>query len=59
MILLVKDAAKLSSLIIAESPLLLALHCLGHSGVLLFVLDIAIGLHRLIIELSLSLLVPF
>ena len=62
MIWLVKDAAKLGSLVIAYSPLLTALECLGHGGsvlIKLFVFDGAIGLHRLLIERSLLLLIPF
>ena len=52
MIWLVKDAAKLSGLVIADSPLLTALECLGHGGsvlIKLFVFDRAIGLHWLLI----------
>ena len=62
MVYLVKDTAKLCSLVIANSPLLMALKCLVHGGsvlIMLFVFDCAVGLHRLLIDWSLLLLIPF
>ena len=59
MVYLVKDAAKLSCLVLTD-PSLLMTNCLGHYIVVLVVaIEGAIGLHRLLIKWCFSLLLSF